>query len=369
MQPSTDAFATELRDGAKYATRLMLFLGDKLMADTFYGDGSIQYIPGGSCDYDRLSDTRSSTGFQLIVNSSAFIDYLDPTRFPEVLIQSGIYIGSDIEWIDMGTFGLHTVTFTRDKNIIANCQGVDRSGRVRDNPWRKPFQIASGTDYYAAMKLILDDRAKGFTPIYNLSSNALTTPTINNSESDDPWGAVLKLAEAVGAEVYFDRQGAVTAMPVPDPLLISPSLVIGPTSGVQIAPIDREVSNREVFNGVICRGEAPWLLFPISGEVWDEDPLSPSYRYGSFGEKPKVIGDTLASTDAQCLAAATAEFKKIAGVMEGITFDVLKDPRLEVGDIIESIDDSLQIVGRYVLDSYNYPLGSGVASGRVRRKR
>lgn len=370
MQYSTDTFWDEIKTGAKYASRVAIYIGDKLKEDTFYGGSLLELIPDRSnVQYDRLADTRSTASLAFRAVTSVGRDLLDPTLFPEAVIYSGVYVGNDIEWIDMGTFPLHTTRFDRGAGLFANCETADRSGRVRDNPWRKPFQIASGTDYFNAAKLVVDDRAKGFTPAYNLGSGALTTPTVNYSEDEDPWGAVLKLAQAAGAEAYFDRQGAVAVFPVPDPLLQSPSLVLGPTSGVQLSPVSREISNRDVYNGVICRGEAPWLLFPVSGEVWDDDPLSPSYRLGSFGEKPKVIGDALATTDAQCLTAATAEFRRISGVMERIEFNTLKDPRLEVGDVIEMLDDTLGVTGRYVLDTYTYPLGAGAAVGTVRRKR
>ena len=371
MQPSTDSFAAELRTGAQYAARVCVFIGDQIYEDTFYGGTELGLLAeNSSVQYDRLADTRSTADISFLIKTDLGRAILDPTRFPEVVVYSGIKVGTEYEWIQMGTFGIHTTTFSRTTNAVtATCSTADRSGRVRDNPWREPFQIAAGLDYFVAAKNVIDNRAKGFTPVYNFGSSALTTPTINNSESDDPWGVVVKLAEAVGCEVFFDRQGAVSMFPVPDPLLVAPALIIGPYSGVQLSPVSREISNREVFNGVICRAEAPWLLFPVSDEIWDEDPLSPSYRLGSFGEKPKVIGDALATTQAQCLTTATAEFRKIAGVMEAISFSTIKDPRLEAGDVIEQIDDYLGVVGRYVLDTYTYPLGSGEASGTVRRKR
>jgi hypothetical protein len=370
MQQSTNDFAAAVRGGAQYASRACIFLGDKLMEDTFYGGDSLKLLTNGSSvTYDRLSDTRSTADLRFMLETPDADYLLDPTRFPEVCVYSGIVFGSEIEWIEMGRFPVHTTVFERKAGLVAQCMTTDRSARIRDNSWRKPFQIASGSDYYAGMRSVVADRAKGFTPTYNHGSSSLTTPAMTFAETEDPWAVVLRLAESVGAEAYFDRQGGFAAFPIPDPKLEPPAVRLGPDSGIQISPITREVSNREVYNGVICRAEASWLLFPVSAEVWDEDPLSPSYRYGSFGEKPKVIGNSLATTTGQCLDAATAEFRKIAGVSEIISFQKIKDPRLEVGDIIEQLDDTLKITGRYVLDTYNYPLGVGNASGIVRRKR
>lgn len=370
MQVSSDEFAQEISSGARYASRVCICSGDKILEDTFYGGDYLRLISdGSSVTYDRLADTRTTADLTLQVMTESALDLVDPTLFREAVVYSGVLVGGSYEWIEMGTLGIHTSTISRTAGTFAQCGAADRSARIRDNKWRKPYQVASGTDYYTAMQAIVADRARGFTPAYNVSSGALTTPTVNSGEDADPWQVILDLALAAGAEAYFDRQGAFSCFPVPDPLVVSPSLVIGPESGVQISPVSREISNRDVYNGVICRAEAPWLLFPVSDEIWDTDPLSPSYRYGSFGEKPKVITDAIATTQAQCLAAATAEFKKISGVMERISFSSLKDPRLEVGDIIETIDSSLGITGRYVLDTMSYPLSGGACSGTVRRKR
>lgn len=354
------------------ASRVGVYLGSKLLEDTFYGGDSLVLIPGGSSvQYERVSDTRSSANLEFLVKSTAAIDLIDPVLFPEVVIYNGLWTGADYEWIDMGTFGIFNVQLSRQgTNLYAQCQVGDRSTRIRDNPWKKPYQVAAGLDYYVGIQNIVTDRARGFVPSYNVSSSALTTPAMTFSEGDDPWAAVLKLAEAAGAEAYFDRQGGLAAFPVTDPKVISPSLVLrNDTAGVLISPVTREFGNRELFNGVIVKGEAPWLLFPVYGEIWDDDPLSASYRLGPFGEKPKVIGDALATTDAQCVAAATAEFLKINGVVETISFTSLKDPRLEVGDVIDELDDTLAITGRYVLDTLTYPLGAGPATGTVKRKR
>jgi hypothetical protein len=372
MQISTAAFAAQLDGGAKLASRAVIYSGQQVKEDTFYNGSELVLITSDSkVDYDRLSDSRSSATLKFLCRTQAGQDMLDPVAYPEVTIHSGVLVGSTYEWIDMGTFGVFDISYERTGHgVFASCSLGDRSTRIRDNAWKQPFQIAAGIDYYTGILNIVNDRARGFLNQYNISSSALTTPSMTFSETDDPWAAVLKLAQAAGAEAYYDRQGALTAMPITDPKLIAPSIILSSnTASILVTPVGRQFGNREVFNGVICRGEAPWLLFPVFGEVWDDDPLSPSYRLGPFGEKPKVIGDSLATTNAQCVTAAQAEFLKISGVIETITFNNVKDPRVEVGDVIQLKDDDLGIYGRYVLDTYSFPLGPGPANGIVRRKR
>lgn len=375
MQPSSTAFATAVLNGGPHVSRVVITVGGQVYADTYYNPTSVTLRQDDSqVTYDRTADTRSACSLSFTARNYAdTLNFLDPLLFPEAHVYQGILLSTGAEWIKMGVFGLHTISVERSgRVVIYNCEGSDRSERIRDNKWKAAWQVPAAQDYFTAMINIINDRAKGFTAEYNVSASALTTPgTINFNEDDDPWASVLKLAEGVSCETFFGRQGEVCSFPVPDPLLIAPALSLkyGGSDGILLSPTTRDSSNREVFNGVICTGEAPWLLFPIRGEIWDEDPMSPTYRFGSFGEKPKKITDAIASTDAQCLATATSEFRKVQGVVEEVNYQMVKDPRLDVGDVVETTDPLLGIVGRYVMDKLAFPLGNGAVSGLVRRKR
>ena len=372
MQSSSSAFATAILSGATYASRAVIYNSGQVVEDTYYGGSYLTLLADdSSVSYDRSGDSRTSASVSFLMMKDDAETIVDPLSFSEISLHSGIMIGAEIEWIDLGILCVESISAVRTgDSVVISVSCIDRSSRIRNNAWKSPYQVASGLDYYVGIKNIVTDRARGFTPDFNLGSNALTTTALNFGESEDPWAAAMKLAEAVGAELYFDRQGSVTAMPIPDPLTTAPSLSFkNQESGMLLTPVTRSFSNGDTFNGVICRGEAPWLLIPVTGEIWDDDPLSNTYRLGPFGEKPKIIGDSLASTDAQCLAAATAEWNRVKGAVENITFETVKDPRLEVGDIIDELDEILSITGRYVLETYSYPLGSGQATGLVKRKR
>lgn len=375
MQPSSEAFAAAVLEGGPHVSRVVITVGSTICADTYYDPGILTLRQDeSSVSYDRTSDTRSACTLAFTARDPvAALSFMDPMVYPEAHVYQGILLDGVAEWIKMGVFGLHSMTVERSgKLVIYNCEGSDRSERIRDNAWKSAWQVPAAQDYFLAIRNIINDRAKGFTAEFNQGSSALTTPgTVNFNEDDDPWAAAVKLGEGVACETYFGRYGELCTFPVPDPLLIAPSisLKVGGTDGILISPTSREVSNREVFNGVICTGEAPWLLFPIRGEIWDDNPLSPTWRGGSFGEKPKKITDAIASTDAQCLATATAEFLKVQGVVENVNFRMIKDPRMDVGDVAETSDPMLGILGRYVLDKLGFPLGNGSVTGLVRRKR
>jgi len=375
MQITTPEFDAAVLAGGPFVNRVVITVLGVIMEDTYYLQNCMTLISdASSVAYDRTSDTRMSCDLSFnITNVALSQTFMDETVFPEAQVYCGVLVSGVPQWLSMGVFGLFQFnTSVQGEQVTVQANGTDRSDRLRNNPFKTPWQTPASQDYFTALINIFNDRAKGFTPEYNVGSSAFLTPgAINFDEDSDPFAAGMKLMEAVGCELYFGRYGEVCAFPIPDPLLIAPTMVLhtGDANGVTISPITKNGSNKDVVNGVICRGEAPWLLFPISGEIWDDDPLSPTFRSGSFGEKPKKIGDALASTNAQCLATATAEFNKVKGVAEEIDFQSIKDPRVDIGDVVDILNVNLGVTGRYVLDKYTYPLGFANCTGMIRRKR
>lgn len=371
MLQSSDEFARLVTGDHEHVSRVAIVVDGEIVADTYYSNDDVVLVDG-SVSFDRSADTRASCSLTFQDVSGRAVEILDPVGGAEARPFRGIILSTgEPEWIPLGQYPINDSSSERTGTTVQiSVQGNDRSDLVRWLPWAQAFVIPSGTDYFDAIKMVIDDRANRFTPVYNFATSDLTTPDMVFQDSDDPWTAVLKLAQAVGCEAYFDRYGVTNVPLIPDPDKIAPVFeMVEGQSGITLSPASRDTSVKDVFNGVICRGEAPWLLFPINGEIWDDDPLSPTFRGGPFGEKPEKIGDPMASTNAQCQLIAEAEFKKVKGVLEDITFNTLPDPRLEVGDVIDIKDELLGIKGRLVIETLTIPMISGNTQGTVRRRR
>jgi len=367
---SSEEFDRLVSEPHQHVSRIEVFIDGDIVEDTYYG-GTHLLLDSGTVAFDRNAETRGSTKASLLDVDGTGKDILDPVNSPEVRPHRGIMIDGIPEWIPLGAYPVETYSVERRGNFsMIDIDGNDYSALVRWLPWDQPFIIPRDTDYFEAIRMVVDDRATRFEPVYNFGASELLTPDMIVQDSDDPWSVVMKLASAVGCEAYFDRYRVLNVQPIPDLDRIAPvfELVEG-QQGITVSPITRDVSIKDMFNGVICRGEAPWLLFPISGEAWDEDPLSPTYRFGPFGEKPLKISDAMASTNAQCQVIAEAEYQKVRGVLEDVTFHTLPDPRIEVGDVISVSDEVLGVKGRLVIETLNVPLVTGGMAGTVRRRR
>jgi hypothetical protein len=107
--------------------------------------------------------------------------------------------------------------------------------------------------------------------------------------SQDPWQDAVYLAQLVGYDLYFDVLGVATLRPFPS--LDATAVVAKYEEGKQtlITSLDRSMSSKETYNGVIYTIQGSQVNTPIRVEIWDEDTTSPTYRYGVFGDAPTFI--------------------------------------------------------------------------------
>lgn len=377
---SSHQFSLELselfRNSPGHVSRAVIVSNGEVYDDTHAGNGSILLdASGSSITYDRLSPARSQARAVFWATGEDAKNALMPLGRPTITLESGVRVGGSIVWTPLGVFQpLEGQSTAYLNGYIVSLDMVDKSESFRNNKWKAPFQTGGGT-YKAAIQAIITDRDPGVVDqqlwLYEYTTE--NAPDLYYTENDDPWSALMELSRSSESELYFAKNGFLVNDQIPDPANQDPVYTLGGDEfRIEVGRRDRRSSIREVFNGVICRGEAPWLLFPISGEYWDEDPASPTYRSGPFGERPKVIGSPIATTNAQCDLIAEAEFHKIAGVSEEVAFDSVKDPMVSVGDIFR-VDASVLATsgtapGLYTLDTLSYPLGASPMKGVVRRR-
>lgn len=345
-------------------------------------DGDI-VCSGGRITIDRQATTRRSGNMTFtdvdgntIPKTLSVItskELFNPLSFYEFRPYRGIQLSSgDMEWKPQGVFTISDIGVKqRSAELTLDVTLHDRSMLISDNKWTAPYNIAKNTNYATAIINLITNRAKGFTPTFNFEATASVTPPMTFGTSDDPWDAALKLAEAIGMELFFDEVGVLVLRTIPDPAIMPVVKYLKEDeNGVVVGEIDRNLNKREARSGVIVRGSAPWMIYPVSASVWDEDPLSATYRYGPMGEVPEQIEDAAVTNSTMALTAATAKFNKIVGVLEDISFGMLVDPRLDASDIVEIDQPRAGVTGKFVIDSLEMPLESDqTLTGKSRRRR
>jgi hypothetical protein len=97
----------------------------------------------------------------------------------------------------------------------------------------------------------------------------------------------------------------------------------------------------------------------FTGTATDDDPASPTQYDGPFGKKPRFHFSEFYASTAQATAGAEAILAAQLGVARSLSFAVLPDPRLEVGDVVEIRNTALEVDELHIIDTLTIGLGAG----------
>ena len=257
--------------------------------------------------------------------------------------------------------------------VTVACSGRDRSARVAEYGYFGPYTISSGTNVNTAILTLVQSRMPGFAFAYNLSPTTNVTPAsiTFGSDSTNPWQDAVKLAEGDGCELYWDAAGVLTKKPFPS-VDTSPVVAVYEEgeANLLVDPLTRRIDGKTYRNGVMVRGEAPWLVFPVQGEAWFVNGvvlLGAANRPAN--PRPERITDAIVGSDAQAQAVAAAKVLDVVGAEEEITFNMIPHPAHEPGDVIEIEAATLGGQARVLVDTLSMPQAvDGTSTGGVRRR-
>lgn len=334
-------------------------------------------VVGGSVTVDRTANYRRTATLQLPDEAGllstigrAGISGLEPYG-NEVAIFRGIeYPDGTQEMLPLGVFCIN------DTSVAESSSGrsvtlalTDRARLMSESKFVATYSIVQGTSFVTAIKTLVD-----FVLPYGVAVDKdveTSTPTTTGTallyhESDDPWTVCQSLAAAVGLEVYFGPTGRLQLRDIPDP-----------TTGSAIASyVDDELSillgvDRKLTrgpNGILLTSSAPNVA-PIRSLQYDNNPSSPSYYWGPYGQLTEFYADPLVTSQSQADAAATGRLRKVLGLAESISLSVIPHPAHEAGDIVHAtrLEDGLDT--DFLLEQITIPLDAVSAasiSGRTR---
>jgi hypothetical protein len=362
-----------LNDGGYVShSRLTVESQGAVLTDTFYNSGEHLALIGGTVSFDRLAESRSSGRITVEVTTNYGMELVSPLFQYDIVPYVGIETATKLIWVPMGKFNVVSRRVqTGDGLRSVEMTLVDWSSRLRENPWSTAFALTGTPTYTAAIQQVLTNRwpaAMGEAVLVGDLGDTTVPPFVTYSPDQDPWNAIWRLAQSVGGEVYFDRYSQLRCRLIPSFTANAPVLeLLSSDYNVLDGSISSTLDRNDVYNGVICRGSAPWLLFPVSATVWDENPMSLTWRGGLFGERPKTITDATVGTDAQCLTVAQAEFTRIAGIQEKLELKIITDPMIEVGDVIR-VMDNVDLAGLYMIDRMQVSLVGMKTTLSVRKR-
>lgn len=272
------------------------------------------------------------------------------------------------EYVPLGVFLITSVDVnTSGGGTTVTVNGSDRSLRVARARWTQPYTVDSGTNVETAVGDLLADRWTNVETDFSSTDETLNRAVFGLETENDPWKDARKLAQAGGLDVYFDPDGIARLEPIEDYETATPEETYLEDDEAMVLDLSRSLTNEGTYNGVIATGEGSEASATYRAEVWDDDPESPTYRYGPFGEVPLFFSSPLLTSDEQATKAAATILAKKKGTQEAVSWTQVVDPSLDVGDVIRVVNASTKVDRLMVLDRISIPLAPAAAMTAVAR--
>lgn len=274
----------------------------------------------------------------------------------EITVRRGLKLANGTsEFVTLGVFSTDTADYSKGVTGVVKWSGSDRSKKVARSRFTDPYQITAGTGLAAAGTALLQSRFANVTTNFgNVLNNVAATIAFDAGDNSNPWECARDLFADHGFDLSFDGNGIARAVLVPDPATAVPVFDFG--AGETNMVLDAQVSGtlEKTYNGVIVTGEGSDLASPIRGEVWDEDPSSPTYYLGGYGKVPYFYSSPLITSATLAQAVAIVFLAKLKGATSQLSWPAVVNPALEPLDVVRLTIDGLQ--QDVVIDQLQIPL-------------
>ena len=262
-----------------------------------------------------------------------------------VRVESGFVIDGEPERVPIATLQITSTSVDRWGGVELSGYSVDR--RIGRANFYRPYYMGGG----AVRPWITDLLSVARVPI-SIDPRVGEQHVAAATYTSDRWAAVADLALSVGAEVYADRLGGITVAPVPtlhDPVAATLAGVVTDHQAAETA--------EDAVSVVVVEGDRSNQSAVPRGYWRDEDPFSPTFVGGPFGEQVRRVSLPVATSIQQCIEAARTIGLGSRGTRSSVDVTLAQADYLDPGDVVlvPMPDGSL---ARHLIDRVPYASGA-----------
>ena len=366
MYPTTAKFKAAVQTNHRVIAKAEVWNDERKLIDLSVDSGKVNVSANNTirrtCEIHLTTD-RTSTN---LVPDDGF-DYLAPFGNQLKLYRGIQFDDGTEEYVPLGVFVMTEVKATdTNDGVDLVIRGEDKSIIVSRNKWTSAYQMVNGT-LEASLTAMLQNRYPDIRIDFPTTNVTVNQVVLGSDSSVDAWADAVNIAELVGYDLYFDVKGICTMKQFPSLDAASVVATYKEGSGTTVTAIDRNISTKETYNGVIYTVEGSQVTTPIRVEVWDEDTTSPTYRYGVFGSVPTFVSTNLLSTSVDAIKAASLILNTVIGAQEQIDFSAIVDPSLDANDVVYIKSSGSKVDRTVIIDSVDIPLEyNGILSVKTR---
>jgi hypothetical protein len=381
MYPVSPQFLREISRGPTLITYADVYkAGMLILGDIPIVSGSI--MEDSTALYRRRCELTLSPGednLRYVPGKNAAEDYgLWPTGSMIHVYQGIRYRDVDLgqEIIPMGIFRISAPKVSDGgEGPVVSLQGFDLSRSISRSRFKDAYQIVRGTPVTDAIRAIIlyqcpwlgeedfDFGEVGALGAYT-QSISLESPQLVFDRTDDPWKQCVDLAAASGLDLTISRESKISLRVEPNPQWDETMYDYVDGEDCTLTTITRDINDEEAYNGVVCTGENSSNPTVARAEVWDIDPMSPTYydplvpQNSSYGANPYFLSSQYISSNEQAAVAAQAKFNSLGGLIENISITAFP-PNFahDAKDVVRVTHDAVNVDTPAIIESLRIGLG------------
>lgn len=316
-------------------------------------------IIDGSFSEDESRDIQWECSITLVDPTNELI----PKDMNDLLAPKGtelkMYMGFDDE--EPTPCGVYVITNpdvdSTDVGATLTIKGNDSSVRITNAGWEVPFTPGSVTIDQAIIAGV-DNRVTGIQKLFAPDANAVPPGKVWGADSsNNPWKDFKDLATATTKELRFDKNGVLVFLPrITDFNNPVEQYILG---GGKLLKCKRSMnSGHPTYNTIIVTGASP-SGGTVRVIVHDADTTSPTYYLGPYGRVSTKIDSSTITTSNQAENVGKQALADNLGLRHKVTLDVLRNPKISVGDVVVIGHAPTKTDGYFVVSSRSMNLLTG----------
>jgi len=233
------------------------------------------------------------------------------------------------EFVQIGEYRVEEVNRTSEGLLMISGAGLE--SYVMDARFIRPRSPSTGTSTVASIQQLITE----VVPRAKFRNDATHDATVTKTApwERDRWRALDSLCESIDTELRVSGDGTFVLMDRPDLLNGTPVYIANIGDG-GIVMSDTVASTRDkVYNAVAVNGKQDDKNEAF-GWAYDNDPASPTYWFGEFGQVPRFYSSQFLTDNTMCTNTANSMLAESRSENRQVSFSGASMPFLESGDLV-----------------------------------
>jgi hypothetical protein len=294
-------------------------------------------VTDGSVTSDRDAKVRWNAKVDLALYPWQDVSLIDAyrTRFK---IYRGVTSLGYTEMLQLGEYRVDEISRSDIGRLTLSGSGLE--AYVVDARFLNPRTPPTGAGTIQSISDLITEVVPHVGRIYPMNTYD------SRVQATAPWDkdridAVLALADSLNTDIFADYAGRFVLADKPTATARVPMFVANQgNGGVQVGQ-DTKNTRDGVYNAVsVTGGSTDQSAPPVWGLAYDNDPASPTYYYGDFGQKVRFYSSQYIYDNSQAAAVARTMLAEALAVNRSLSFTTTAVCFLEAGDVVAvQLDD------------------------------